>query len=547
MNGLLEGRGRQVREAEERARESQARCDDIANKYRALQGEYQKQSEALLEVAEERSVLMHKTTAAGAKSKDKGTPCDFNMVMDQLRVLQKQMTRVLAECAEIKAQNSAIKAQNAEIKAQNAEMKAQTIRIRAESTRFATEAAALKDEVLSLKKRLHCLLTPAIVEVLKQGDNSHPEESSAAKWVYKTTVDSDKERCVADLWLLPDGLLPDIIASEGFMQPSFTVAELMRERDLVDDSERAVHILYTLQGKRPVYLTGATCSTCLFDSQWTGERYACAMLLPRAKEQAKKQCPRYSWMINYEWWTVTRYVECRGHWLLGSEYSNYYLKVADRGVAMIEMVEEGRKLAFEDNPEFFFDLVRVEGDRVLLQSAKDKSFLSLFSGYSSEDYFLVTAGSNRDEATQWYMRDYLSWLPKDREVHIVTSRGTFLQANKNGYIKHFGKTQGSDPLTKWIIQYGPQGYECFKNVGTGKYLAATGQEHVRAVRDKCEEENGGLWVIRWSLVDDERGVAWNVWSVTRGAFLSAHGDDENWVTVDRKEDKGWEHFTIQEV
>eukprot|EP00727_Mastigamoeba_balamuthi_P010928 m51a1_g6458 hypothetical protein (303) ;mRNA; r:17679-18775 len=247
MNGLLEGRGRQVREAEEKARASQAHFDDIAKKYQALQGEYQKQSEALLELAEERSALVRQSKMAGKKSKDKSArPSDFDKAMDQLKVLQTQMTQVLGENAEIKAENAEIKAQctkilaeNAEIKAKNAEIKAQCTKILAENAEIKAQYTKVSEEVASLKSRLRCLLTRGVVEVLKQGSSTQLRESSTYKWVYETTTDPGSHFDVVDMWRLPEDLELAGLSNEGHgvAHPNFTVAELMIEKSLVADTE----------------------------------------------------------------------------------------------------------------------------------------------------------------------------------------------------------------------------------------------------------------------------------------------------------------------
>eukprot|EP00727_Mastigamoeba_balamuthi_P013103 m51a1_g8415 hypothetical protein (1141) ;mRNA; r:285871-294516 len=299
---------------------------------------------------------------------------------------------------------------------------------------------------------------------------------------------------------------------------------------------------YTVLGdSRPVYLTGATCSTCLFESDWSwGERPVCALTLPKAMEAANKLCPERwkMWMVNFEWWTLSKAVEARGHWLLGSEYSNYYLKAHSDGSATIEMMQDGRQLSFDGNPEYYWDVVNV-GDRVLVMSAWSRRFLRFHS--NNRGVYQVSADAGREQATVWNMVDDLKSFPENREVHIITSRGTYLQTNRREEIKHFRKIDGSDPRTRWVIEQSSPGW-CIKNLGTGKYMM-TPDRGVETWWDKCDGERG-QWNIRWSLVDDERGAAWTIWSWHKKRYLCAHGDDEDWVSVDRTKPDTWEHYTI---
>eukprot|EP00727_Mastigamoeba_balamuthi_P000570 m51a1_g1051 hypothetical protein (146) ;mRNA; r:758802-759323 len=136
-------------------------------------------------------------------------------------------------------------------------------------------------------------------------------------------------------------------------------------------------------------------------------------------------------------------------------------------------------------------------------------------------------------------------IPMGKEVHIITSRNTFLQTNNKKELKHFGKTSGSDPRTRWIIERSGSDNVCIKNVGTGLYMM-TPDSGVETWWDHCDADRAA-WTLRFNGVDDDRRGAWSIWSVHRSRYLIAYGDDENRVNVNREVADTWEHFTISPV
>eukprot|EP00727_Mastigamoeba_balamuthi_P000796 m51a1_g10713 hypothetical protein (186) ;mRNA; r:191340-191962 len=158
----------------------------------------------------------------------------------------------------------------------------------------------------------------------------------------------------------------------------------------------------------------------------------------------------------------------------------------------------------------------------------------------------VAFDANPEDATIWVLKS-VPEIPFGKEVHIITSRDTYLQTNSKEEIKHFRKLDGRDPRTRWIITRDGPVDVCIFNVGTGKYMM-TPNKGVETWWSSCHDlSNRAHWAVMYGVVDDERGAAFTIQSKYNQHFLSAHGDDENWVSVDRKTADTWEHFDIRAV
>eukprot|EP00727_Mastigamoeba_balamuthi_P006606 m51a1_g2566 hypothetical protein (110) ;mRNA; r:350310-351251 len=102
----------------------------------------------------------------------------------------------------------------------------------------------------------------------------------------------------------------------------------------------------------------------------------------------------------------------------------------------------------------------------------------------------------------------------------------------------------NDPRSKWVIERLSGNQVCVKNVGTGKYLMVP-DKGINA-RGDCDGDRAA-WELKYSIVLDSRGLAWTLRSIHRNRFLSAQGDNLDWVSADRKVDAGWEHFVISTI
>eukprot|EP00727_Mastigamoeba_balamuthi_P006872 m51a1_g2805 hypothetical protein (1154) ;mRNA; r:98489-117997 len=102
---------------------------------------------------------------------------------------------------------------------------------------------------------------------------------------------------------------------------------------------------------------------------------------------------------------------------------------------------------------------------------------------------------------------HIAQIPFGQQVHIITSKGNFLQTSKNGDIKHFNiDGEWHPPRAKWVFEQRDGSVVCIKNVATNKYLHVP-DKGVTALSDSCDGDRAA-WEAKITLVEDKRGIGW---------------------------------------